>query len=454
MPSGTECSRYTSSPDQDGVVQDYIELRVDGTLEYGIDYAFQFAVKNPHDTPPLRLNTLRFETLVGGVILHLYRDIPAFQLERLHTFNVIPDETVICRGQMGEQKATGEPLVCPTVSQGGKKMSKLTFEIESDKAIPGASVIEIVAPRGFIFTCAFFRTEVLSPTTTCYTKANIARFTVDSQDPKPPSTLMRIIAFVTNPEYTPQPNTWAATIVSPLEAHIDTTEGVLGFDITGQMKVNVMESFPYKGERNHLMIEFVPSTILNQADDGNQIIISAPLGFEFDKNCSNFHLRWTDPMMLNLADDPDLPARLYPNVEQYAFPPPMHTCMGGEGVEDYFGQSGGVLGKNTLIVKLGAGAGMLARPGENSPFNYTIEVDVNNPKVDINVSNMWQVLSVVELSPEAKEYAGLGDDHHGMRMVDANLEVMGFYLKALDQVPDDVSWALRFATISLLALLW
>ena len=42
--------------------------------------------------------------------------------------------------------------------------------------------------------------KVLATTTTCYTKQNLARFTVDSQDAKPPNLMLGITVYATNPQ--------------------------------------------------------------------------------------------------------------------------------------------------------------------------------------------------------------------------------------------------------------
>merc|ERR1719164_265022 len=110
-------------------------------LEFGVDYAFQFGVTNPEKQPLPNDNNFRFETLVNDVILHLRPDIRGFQLERLKVFNIEPFDTT---------------SMLP--------MAKLQLTLVSDKNIPGGSQISVYAPRGFIFTCAYFRTQVLAST--------------------------------------------------------------------------------------------------------------------------------------------------------------------------------------------------------------------------------------------------------------------------------------------------
>lgn len=281
-------------------------------------------------------------------------------------------------------------------------MSKLQIEMQSDKPIPGGSKITIYAPRGFVFTCAFFRTYGLSATTTCYARGSRAEFTVDTQDPKPKMFLMGIIVYATNPEFTPQPNEWGVKILGPLGTHIDTLEGYQGFDITGAILSRVMSDFAFKGQRNPLKIEFIPSTIMNQADEGNQIVVRAPSGFIFAKNCSGFMLRFSDE---NQIDE------RYPNREQYNFPPPGTVCQGS--------------GAETLFITLPNGAGLLA------PYNYTIEATVMNPRYDVNGTNQWSIMTRVTGT-------------HGespQRVVDANRSFAGFFLRDLQSIEDDISTA-------------
>jgi hypothetical protein len=281
-------------------------------------------------------------------------------------------------------------------------MSKLQFEMLSDKPIPGGSKITIYAPRGFDFTCAFFRTYGLSATTTCYARGARAEFTVDTQDPKPMNFLMRIVAYAQNPEFTPQPNEWGVKIMGPLGSHIDTLDGYQGFDITGKCIARVIDTFPYKGQRNPILIEFKPDTIMNQADEGNQIVIMAPPGFIFPVNCTGFMFRFSN---LEQIDD------RYPNRDQYNFPPLGTTCYGS--------------GAERLTVTLPLGAGLLA------PYNYTIEATVINPKYEINGTDTWSIMTRV---------TGTHGDS-AQRVVDANRSFDGFILKELQSIEDDIGGA-------------
>jgi hypothetical protein len=381
LPSGSSCS---AELDQDSG-QFYVALKIDAMLEFGVDYAFQFGVTNPEKQPLPIDNVVRFETLVNGVILHLRRDIRGFQLERLKVFNIEPFDTT---------------SMLP--------MAKLQLTLVSDKNIPGGSQIAVYAPRGFVFTCAYFRTQVLASTTTCYTKQNLARFTVDSQDPKPPNLNFGITVYATNPQFTPQPNFWGCDIISPLGSFVDTISEHPGYDITGAIVAAVDGSFKYYGQRSRLSVMFTPSTIMNQADIGNEIVIYAPENYRFPKNCTHFSFRFSNMEQIDAR---------YPNADQYNFPPQPLTCMGNDNLRDPY-----------LIVRLPDGAGLLA------PYNYTIEVEIVNPAFDPNandtVDSTWQIITRVSNSEIYRE-------------VDANrsFEPYDYYLQKLAAVEDDISSA-------------
>jgi hypothetical protein len=381
LPSGSSCSAELDAD----TGQFYVLLKMDAMLEFGVDYAFQFGVTNPAKQPLPNENVIRFETLVNGVILHLRRDIRGFQLERLKTFNIEPFDTT---SQL--------------------PMAKLQITLKSDKNIPGGSQIAVYAPRGFIFTCAYFRTQVLATTTTCYTKQNLARFTVDSQDSKPPNLMMGITVYATNPQFTPQPNFWACDIISPLGSFVDTISEHEGYDITGAIIASVDGSFKYYGQRSRLSMQFIPSTIMNQADVGNEIVIYAPDNYRFPRNCTDFSFRFSDMDQID---------QRYPNADQYIFPPQPLTCTGNDNLKDPH-----------LIVRLPDGAGLLA------PYNYTIEVELVNPAFDPNANDTvdatWQIITRVSNADIYRE-------------VDANrsFEPYDYYLQKLASVEDDISSA-------------
>ena len=49
-----------------------------------------------------------------------------------------------------------------------------------------------------------------------------------------------------------------------------------------------------EAQRNNLEVVFVPSTIMNQADRGNELHLIGPSGYNFAENCTNFDLRFTN----------------------------------------------------------------------------------------------------------------------------------------------------------------
>ncbi|CAJ1360951.1 unnamed protein product [Effrenium voratum] len=258
MPSGSYC--YDFYDDVSG--QYYVELTIEQEVSYGLDYAFEFALTNPFTTPASADNVWRFETLQNGVILHLRRSVVGFELEQIKEVRVTPSDTT-----------TLLPL------------HRLEFYIMSDKYIPGGSKIEITAPNGFIFTCAFFSTdEGLANTTTCYVREpNIAEFTMDTSDPKQPNSPFKLFVYVSNPEFTPQMNYWNFRIISPLAKTLDMRDFVSSFDITGRLEVDIQATFPYFGQVNPLRVVFVQSTILNQADVGNELASQRELLAELEK---------------------------------------------------------------------------------------------------------------------------------------------------------------------------
>lgn len=377
IPPGTDCyDRYDGTKGQY-----YIELEVDGIVDYGLDYGFEFGVENPRYTPAASKNLWRFETLMNGVILHLRQNILGFSLEEIKEIHVRPSDTT---------------TLAPR--------NRISFFMLSDKYIPGGSKIEIVAPNGFIFTCAFFRTDDgLSNTTTCYVKGmNKAEFTIDSQDPKQPQTPFRLFVNVFNPEFTPQRNIWSFNIISPLGRSIDIRDNVDGFDITGKVQVGITPLFPYLGQINPLRINFVPSTIMNQADEGNELVLTAPETYLFNKNCTGFYLRLT--VMPDIAEDPaGYGAR-------FTFPPPGIMCIGFD--------------NSTVVIRMPNDEGLSNRleAGETGAGgllknNYMLEIDVLNP-VNHTADNTWSFVTRVR-------NAG------GQRIVDANRTLPGFTLQNL-----------------------
>eukprot|EP00927_Polykrikos_kofoidii_P086339 TRINITY_DN9640_c0_g1_i1.p1 TRINITY_DN9640_c0_g1~~TRINITY_DN9640_c0_g1_i1.p1 ORF type:complete len:2276 (+),score=290.72 TRINITY_DN9640_c0_g1_i1:1085-7912(+) len=373
--SGTYCENfYDPVADQHAVL-----LQVEGIINNGFDYAFEFVVINPRYTPPPEENLWRFETLRGGVILHLQENIPGFTLEEIKEVKVTPQDTT-----------TLLPL------------NRIEFYMMSDKRIPGGSKIVIRAPRGYIFTCTFFRTdEGLSNTTTCYVdqnSPNVAEFTVDSQDPKDPLTPFTLSVLLSNPEFTPQDNYWGFDITSPLGKFIDIRDFYPGFEITGTVKVKVRSTFPYMGETNPLRIDFEQSTIMNQADNGNEIMVTAPLGYNFQPECTGFYLRLKNPKDVESEDPDGYPAT-------YSFPPPGITCQGKLELPETSDPE--VDRRSTVTVRLPNGQGLLRNI-------YTLEIDVVNPGFQPETPNIWEFITRVR-NPTI-----------GQRIVDANRTLEGF----------------------------
>lgn len=372
LPSGTEC--YDHIDTESG--QSYISLKVDGILDYGLDYAFEFAITNPRYTPPPKENVWRYETMMNGVILHLQPEIAGFVLEQIKTVEIYPDDTTSML-----------------------RRSRITFYMMSDKYIPGGSKIIINAPDQFEFTCVKFRTDTgLAPTTTCYVVSPTrAEFTMDSEDPKKPDTPFRLYVHVSNPEFTPQVNNWQFDIVSPLGHSIDLRDKVPSFDVTGRVLVYIFPSSPYLDELNPLRVSFVPSTIMNQADDGNELVLTAPAGYRFTRNCTGFYIRLSNERDALPTDSPDYDV-------SSDFPPEGMGCTGYE--------------NETVVVRFPNGKGLLRN-------NYTLEVDVRNPGYHPNGTNEWAFITRVR------------NNDIGERIVDANRTLPGFTLFELSTVRHD-----------------
>lgn len=365
----------------------YVLIKLDAQLDYGVDYAFEFAIRNAEFMPPKEFNVWHFETLMHNIVLHRQRDIESFELEMIKTVTIKPADTTALLA-----------------------LNRIEFDMLSEKYIPGGSKIHITAPKGFIFTCAFFRVRGLSNTTTCFAQGNLVSFTVDSADAKKPNFPFTIIVYVSNPMYTPQPNSWGFGIVSALGDFIDSRAKVAGFDVTGELQAEIRAQFPYKGQRNLLTFVFLPTTILNQADEGNELAIHGPEGYFFGKNCSAFDMYLTLPP----PDDPD--PGMYGS--DYKFPPPGTTCTGFD--------------NSSFTIRFPNGIGLLRA-------NYSMQINVKNPLFEPNISNNWVFVSRVR------------NEEIGQRIVDANRELPGFSLRTLEPVrqtdagaaplPQRLAWA-------------
>lgn len=112
-------------------------------------------------------------------------------------------------------------------------LTKLDVSLTTQKFIPGGSQITVVAPWGFNPHCALFQVRGLASTTTCSAKYNKITFTVDTQDPQEAATPLGFSIYLTNPEFTPQPNDWSFLLVDQQEMFLDIKERLPGYDITG-----------------------------------------------------------------------------------------------------------------------------------------------------------------------------------------------------------------------------
>jgi hypothetical protein len=357
IPSGTVCQVGHDAFSDLGFIVLNIELLVDD----GLDYAFEFEATNPQYNLPVEENFWRFETYQFGVILHLQLDIPGYELEQIQEVTVTPGDTTAV-----------EP------------MNRMAFYMMSNKDIPGGSTILIRAPNGFEFNCAFFSTDTgLSSTTTCLPRneGQDVEFTIDSQDPKQPFTPWTIFVYVKNPEFTPQDNWWTFEISNFLDEVIDRRDFYPSFDITRKVLVDIYPYFPYIGQRNPLRVTFAQSTIMNQADRGNELVLTAPNGYIFPQNCSNFKIR------VSGAQDGSATS---------SFPPPGVTCTG--------------FGNASVVVRLPDGVGLFIG-------NYTVEVDIDNPNYAPNETDpTWIFITRVR------------NEDIGQKIVDANVTVPGFPL--------------------------
>jgi hypothetical protein len=211
-------------------------------------------------------------------------------------------------------------------------------------------------------------------------------------------------------------NEWAFNILSPLKRSIDIRDKVTGFDITGRISpVNISATFPYLGEMNPLRIEFLPSTIMNQADNGNELFITAPPNYIFYKNCTGFYLRTTQTTTTQ-ADTSGYPS-------SFVFPPPGIKCEGFDNEQ--------------VLITLPDGAGLLRN-------RYLLELEVYNPP-GFNysvINNQWSFITRVRNSEV-------------LRIVDANRSINGFELQPLVPLNLDESAAVPTQPwCSILALAW
>jgi len=361
--SGTEATALYD----DTLGQHYIQFRLGATAESGIEYAFGFNVFNPAQNPTDTLNEWRLETSQNDVMLHLQSSIEGFALQELVVSTVTPTDTTSLL-----------------------EHNKVSFRFESNQLIVGGSLITILAPLGFIFNCydtlALFETEGLAATTTCSDfplEPNLVELTMDSLDERLPNAPFTITISMTNPEFTPQVNYFTFSINSPSGTFTDMANNVASYDITGDIAIVINGTFPYYGYANPLVIEFQQTTILNMADVGNEIVLTAPVGFVFPVNCTGFDLRFSlDTAAQSVNGLGDL----------FVFPPEGTDCTGS--------------GNGNVVIRLPEGVGLLTNL-------YTLNIDVENPLVgELNCTDecYWTIITRVS-----------NDD--GMHIVDSRINI-------------------------------
>merc|ERR550534_1152594 len=365
---GSACEAFTSEE----LGQSYVKLHIDGDLELNKDYAFQVTITNAQDTPSRDLNVFRFETLRDDVVLHLKQRVESFQLEQIRKVIMTPTDTT------------------------SLQMNRITFDMMSDKFIPGSSKIIVTAPEKFIFSCRDPAVRVLSSTTTCSKEENRVTFALDTQDQIPPNKPFAISVDVMNPKFTPQPNDWMFKIVNGFGMFIDVRKNLEGFFITGALACELKPSFDFRGQRNRITLTFVTWTIMNQADTYNELYLTAPFGYVFEKECRRHSLEFTN------AGDNSL---YYRNGKEVEFPPVGWECDGSD--EEF------------VTIRLPQGAGLLRN-------SYTLSVDVLNPSVEPNTTNTWSFVTRVNSIDEN------GERH--IKIVDASRHIEGFELRTLEKV--------------------
>merc|ERR1719198_2958369 len=150
---------------------------------------------------------------------------------------------------------------------------------------------------------------------------------------------------------------------------------------------------------------------MNQADEGNELVLTAPSTFIFNKNCTGFYLRLT--VTPEQVEDP----AGYP--QQFQFPPPGISCIGFD--------------NSTVVIRMPDNTGLSNQhSGGLLKNNYTLEIDVLNP-VNYSEDNSWSFITRVR-------------NPSGEKIVDANRSLAGFNLNQLVPLNLDESAApLRFS---------
>ena len=152
LPPGTHCERYQDA--KTGLW--YVQLSLVSVLEFGKSYSFEFGIWNApripkpdydEDNEEISNNVWRAETLSAGVVLHLKKNVPGFDLNQIDYVGIFPSDT-----------------------SSANAMNLIRFEFQSKKRMPGNSKVKIISPAGFEFRCGMKRVYGISQTTTCSEK--------------------------------------------------------------------------------------------------------------------------------------------------------------------------------------------------------------------------------------------------------------------------------------------
>jgi hypothetical protein len=237
---------------------------------------------------------------------------------------------------------------------------------------------------------------------------------------------------VTNPEFTPRENIWSFAINGPgAGAAIDVRNRVDGFDITGTVQVEIKALQALYGEANPLRIQFVPSTIMNQADIGNELVLTAPQGYLFqNSSCLDAPL---GGFKLRLTEEPPEEANALGYESTFAFPPPGVQCIPMDPENE------------TVVIRMPDGGGLSNdQAGGLLRNNYTLEIEVLNPlSGNISADNDWSFVTRVRNPHVLPDF---------QRIVDANYSVAGFKLSEPVPLNLDESFALPCCSLNFLFL--
>jgi hypothetical protein len=275
-----------------------------------------------------------------------------------------------------------------------KQRAIISVQLKSSKRITGGSTIRVIAPIGFVCYQGFIE-HILIPgghelasTTIVTSRNNFIEIQLDSQDAVEKNIPFGYRSKCDNPEFTPASNVWSVEITDINGNFLDILQTYPGYDVTGQMAVNIIPDFAFKGKPNVLEIQFLPDTILNQADYENILEVRAPLNYKFPREC-NYALFYTNENDL-------ISSSMGSQALGMKFPPEGLECVGS--------------GNETLTIKFPQGSGLLV-------FNYTLQVTVINA-ADNGLTRIWQL--------ETKKKAEITDTLY--TIVDANRAVQGFTL--------------------------